>query len=80
MQSNDVKWFPAKKYGWGWGLPTCWEGWVVMIVWMALVVAGSIVLAKHLLIYIAYAFIMGAVFFVICLLKGEKPRWRWGKD
>jgi hypothetical protein len=21
-------WFPAKRYGWGWGLPCCWQGWV----------------------------------------------------
>ena len=22
-------WFRAKRYGWGWGLPLTWEGWLV---------------------------------------------------
>jgi hypothetical protein len=24
-------WFPAKTYGWGWGLPSTWEGWLVLV-------------------------------------------------
>ncbi len=24
-------WFPAETYGWGWGLPITWEGWVVLV-------------------------------------------------
>jgi hypothetical protein len=23
-------WFPAKRYGWGWGLPVTWQGWAVL--------------------------------------------------
>lgn len=23
-------WFPAKQYGWGWGLPNAWQGWAVL--------------------------------------------------
>jgi len=23
-------WFPAKRYGWGWGLPCAWQGWLVL--------------------------------------------------
>lgn len=31
MASNGKKiWFPAKRYGWGWGLPVTWQGWVVL--------------------------------------------------
>ena len=29
-------WFPAKRYGWGWGLPCAWQGWVVLAVWILL--------------------------------------------
>ncbi len=26
MPLNEKKiWFPAKKHGWGWGQPTCWQ-------------------------------------------------------
>jgi hypothetical protein len=24
-------WFPAKSYGWGWGPPTCWQRWAVLV-------------------------------------------------
>ena len=30
MQRNDKYWFPAKRYGWGWGPPNNWQGWVVL--------------------------------------------------
>ena len=23
-------WFPAKRYGWGWGPPATWQGWAVL--------------------------------------------------
>jgi hypothetical protein len=73
-------WFPAKRYGWGWGPPNCWQGWVVMLLWLALVFASTFLLNQHL----AWAVVcMGGLvllLILICYLKGEKPRWRWGKD
>ena len=30
-------WFPAKRYGWGWGLPTVWQGRLVFIAFFVLV-------------------------------------------
>jgi hypothetical protein len=30
-------WFPAKRYGWGWGSPATWQGWVVLLAWLATV-------------------------------------------
>ena len=26
---NPPYWFPAKRYGYGWGLPHTWQGWIV---------------------------------------------------
>lgn len=31
---------PAKRYGWGWGLPSTWQGWVVLLAYVALVLGG----------------------------------------
>jgi hypothetical protein len=74
-------WFPAKKYGWGWGLPTCWQGWVVMAVWLVALTAGiPLALHGHHFFFIAYTILLAAILILICWLKGEKPRWRWGKD
>ena len=72
-------WFPAKRYGWGWGPPSTWQGWVVTIGWLAVFTAGAIVLAPHhMTAYLVFAAVMCAVIIAICYAKGEPPRWRWG--
>ncbi len=81
MQSNEKKiWFPAKKYGWGWGPPCAWQGWVVLAVWTLFLCAGSLLLPHHMGIYVAYTVVLSVILIVICYCKGEKPRWRWGKE
>jgi len=79
MEPNEKKiWFPAKRYGWGWRPPNCWQGWVTVLIWFSLVVAGAFVLGKEIGWFIAYAIAMSGILCVICYIKGEKPRWRWG--
>jgi hypothetical protein len=74
-------WFPAKKYGWGWGPPCAWQGWVVFAVWLALLCGGGIFLAPRSTgLFVVYAIVLSIGLFIVCLIKGEKPRWRWGKD
>jgi hypothetical protein len=82
MQTDKTKyWFPAKRYGWGWGLPNCWQGWVVYGVWAACLAAGAALLVKdHLGIFIGYTMVLTAIFIIIVVRKGEPPRWRWGGD
>jgi hypothetical protein len=73
-------WFPAKRYGWGWGPPVCWQGWVVIVVWIMLLVAGQLLLRRHIGWLVAYAAVLVLGLIGIGYSKGEKPRWRWGKD
>jgi hypothetical protein len=73
-------WFPAKRYGWGWGPPVTWQGWVVLILWIAIVSAVAPFLAVRTWIgFSAFLFFMVALLLAICYAKGETPRWRWGK-
>src|SRR5712675_2455018 len=45
MNTPNVKfWFPAKKFGYGWGPPNCWQGWVVIAIFFGLVGAGAVFL------------------------------------
>ncbi len=73
-------WFPAKRYGWGWGLPSAWQGWVVFVAYLALVLGGIpfVHVVRGSVVYIGYVAALTAVLIVICWLKGEPPRWRWG--
>jgi hypothetical protein len=73
-------WFRAKRYGWGWGLPLTWEGWVVFGLWLGIVAAAIPVL--HLFRHAGeeFFFIAGMVLVLVgvCYWKGEPARWRWG--
>jgi len=80
MSDHPKYWFPAKRYGWGWGLPSAWQGWVVLAIFAVLVLGGAFMLLPT---YGSFAFVtytlclcLGLV--GVCWLKGERPAWRWG--
>ena len=73
-------WFPAKRYGWGWGAPTCWQGWAVMGVYLVVVLGATPLAERHMVAYLATTFVATALLIAICWRKGEPPRWRWGRD
>lgn len=78
-------WFPAKRFGWGWGFPCCWQGWVVMIGWLIAVMIGLVALLRgepsplRFGLVSLFVIAMSGLFIAICWAKGEKPRWRWGE-
>lgn len=82
MSSTPRYWFPAKRYGWGWGLPACWQGWAVLIVYFALIVATARLAppGHHHPTFIVLVVLYSLILLAVCWLKGEPPRWRWGKD
>ena len=47
MQNERKYWFSAKRYGWGWGIPSSWHGWLVLTVFVALVVVGSFLFSPN---------------------------------
>jgi hypothetical protein len=79
-RSNHPIWFPAKQYGWGWGMPVAWQGWAVLTVWIGLVAAGASFLAgRNWVGFAIFMALMVALLIGICYATGEPPRWRWGK-
>ena len=77
---EPAAWFPAKRYGWGWGPPRRWQGWVVLATYVAAMGAGPFFLNLHppAAAFFAYVAAATAVFIAVCWWKGERPRWRWG--
>ena len=43
---EDEAWFPAKRYGYGWGLPIRWQGWVVSVLYFGVVIAAGVAFAR----------------------------------
>jgi len=83
-------WFRAKRYGWGW-TPAAWQGWAVTAVYLVVVVGWAVYLALRLDATIGWhtgkqawlsalpILLFTALFVMVCRIKGERPRWRWGK-
>jgi hypothetical protein len=82
MPSDNNYWFRAKRYGWGWGLPTCWQGWAIYAVYFVLLALLVVVFrADHQPVaFVSLVAILSLVLLVVCWIKGEPPRWRWGDD
>ena len=81
MKTTKV-WFHAKRYGWGWGLPCAWQGWVVMAAFIANISLAAVIIhpASHPAAYYTDVILSVMVLIAIGFWKGEKPRWRWGGD
>lgn len=76
-------WFPAKPpgYGWGWGLPLTWQGWVVFVGFFVLLIGGAVLVQPHGEgYYLAYVFALVALLIFICAKKGEPPGPFFGRD
>jgi drug/metabolite transporter (DMT)-like permease len=72
-------WFKRKLYGFGW-TPATWQGWVVVVIGLAIAACGF---------YVAQtddapgAALLGVILMLALVSffgykKGEKPRWQWG--
>jgi hypothetical protein len=73
-------WFPAKRYGWGWGMPCAWQGWLVLVGYLGLMVTAARLCPpeKSVLGFGAAVLALSAGLVAICWWKGEPPRWRRG--
>jgi hypothetical protein len=82
MRPEHKYWFPAKRYGWGWGVPRAWQGWLILAGFAGLAVAGSFLFSpgKEPGRYLVYIAVLCGLLIGVCWLKGEPPRWRWGND
>lgn len=80
MATEKNYWFPTKRYGWGWGCPSAWQGRAVMIAFFALVFGGApFFLPAQPIGYVIYTLLLSAILVAICWFKGEPPTWRWGE-
>lgn len=86
MTPNDSNktpyWFPAKRYGWGWGIPSRKEGWLVLLAYFAALAAAILIVPpdESILGFLGVVIAETLVLLAICKAKGEPPRWRWGDD
>ena len=82
MDRKHRYWFAAKRFGWGWGLPATWQGWCVLLVFLALVVIDAVfVLPRYGRIdFYAVLLVFGVGLMIVCWSTGAPPHWRRGGE
>lgn len=81
MDNEENYWFPAKKYGIGWGRPRTWQGWAVFAAYGLLLGLGMVALKRNPALgnlFVVYVAALSVALVAVCLARGEKLRWRWG--
>jgi hypothetical protein len=83
MDSRPKKyWFPAKRYGWGWGFPSTWQGWLVLAVYIGAMTSAYRVFPPHrdTVGYFVAVILATAALMLVCWRKGEPLHWRNSKQ
>ncbi|NJM51765.1 MAG: hypothetical protein HC843_13590 [Sphingomonadales bacterium] len=77
-------WFRAKKYGYGAGWPIKWQGWTLLIAYIAALAGIGLMAEAKDAFFQIFAFalfiVLTAVLLKICHARTEGGwRWRWGE-
>lgn len=66
-------WFGPKRYlGWGW-TPASWEGWLVTLVYVVILIAAGAFNKARPENFTATLIVTTAVFIAVIILTGDKP-------
>ena len=76
--SNGPEWFSQKRYGYGAGLPIAWQGWVLTIGYVAVILLTSFLIPLSLSLYLALVFTLTGLYLLI-VSKTTRGGWRWRK-
>ncbi|NKF23092.1 hypothetical protein [Solimonas marina] len=75
MNARSDYWFPRRRFGWGWGMPVRWQGWIVLALSLALLFLGLTWLRPLYgqTLFVGYTALVCAALVFICWLKGAPP-------
>jgi hypothetical protein len=76
MTNRSPYWFPAKRYGLGWGFPSTWQGKIVLSLFFVFLLVGYLTIFPLFgnLFFFAYTLFLSFVLMAICWIKGERPQ------
>lgn len=77
---DGPEWFAERRYGYGSGPPITWQGWVLTIGFIALVIVLSLVFADRPVELVA-ALALPTIAFIVITARTTRGgwRWRWGE-
>ena len=71
---TERPWFGPKRFGWGW-TPVAWQGWLVVVAFLAAVVLSGFYLGGAARAAVVVALIV--VLILVAWLTGDSPGSRW---
>ena len=76
-----AEWFAAKRYGYGAGLPLAWQGWAVVIAYLALVLGAAFLLGEGEPVALLALIIPSTICLIVISASTTSGgwRWRWGE-
>ena len=78
--TDGPEWFAQKRYGYGAGLPIAWQGWVVLLGYIAVIGLAALLLEAKPVAVIAIVVPATMVLLLITMRTTRGGwRWRWGK-
>jgi hypothetical protein len=85
MKSKSKYWFKRKRYGYGW-TPSSKEGWLLILVYLAVVILGVFFFSDKLesgdmfysIAYSVFVIISTTLLLLLTVRKAPKGKWRWG--
>ena len=79
--SDGPEWFAPKRYGFGTSLPISWQGWLITILFAALVVAASMKWSDRPAFCVAVVAPLSIILVVSSAWTTRGGwKWRWGSD
>lgn len=79
--SSSPEWFAPKRYGYGAGLPISWQGWALLIGFVAVALGTGFLFGERPLIL--FAIVIPATVALIAIASRTTRggwKWRWGDD
>ena len=78
--SDRPEWFEPKRYGYGAGLPIAWQGWLVSLVFVTIVLGAAWFLSHRPMAMLAIVLAASALLILIAARTTRGGwRWRWGE-
>jgi hypothetical protein len=75
------EWFAPKRFGFGSGLPVAWQGWAILLAFIAVAILLAMTLSDQPIALIAVLVPLVVTFMVICARTTRGGwRWRWGEE
>lgn len=79
---DDGAWFAARRFGYGAGLPIAWQGWALILAFLAAVIGFALLLMPERPIPFVAIVVVLSVLQLIMVARHTRGgwRWRWGRD